>query len=72
MRIAVLGAGAGGQTTAGHLALMGHNVALYNRAHPVEDIEILRPLQEGMSVRLEGVLSGLLVCPALERVYLMT
>ena len=58
MNIAVLGAGNGGQTTAGHLALMGHSVALYNRAHPVEDREILRPLQERMSVQLEGVLSG--------------
>ena len=30
-RFAVIGAGHGGKAMAGHLALMGHRVALYNR-----------------------------------------
>lgn len=58
MKIAVLGAGAGGQGIAAKLAMEGHNVTLYNRPHPIEDVEILKPLKSSHSINLEGVLRG--------------
>ena len=33
LSFAIIGAGCGGQAIAGYLALLGHNVALYNRSH---------------------------------------
>ena len=30
----------------------------YNRPHPIEDVEILKPLKSSHSINLEGVLRG--------------
>ena len=51
--IAVLGAGNLGLAQAGHLALLGHSVRLYNRGQAR-----LGPLAMGAKLRLKGVLRG--------------
>jgi len=51
LRVAVLGAGHGGQALAGWMALQGHHVRLFNRS-----AEPLLPLRRGLA--LEGVVSG--------------
>jgi len=53
-RVAVLGAGACGLALAGHLALLGQRVTLYNRSG-----ERLQPLRNAGGVRLRGAISGL-------------
>lgn len=50
---AVVGAGHGGLAMAGHLALMGHDVRLYNRGGAR-----LGPVRAAGGVRLEGALRG--------------
>ncbi|MBO2518242.1 NAD/NADP octopine/nopaline dehydrogenase family protein [Limnochorda sp.] len=51
LRVAVLGAGHGGQAMAGWMAWQGHQVRLFNRS-----AEALMPLRSGLT--LEGVVSG--------------
>src|SRR5690554_2233019 len=51
LRVAVLGAGHGGQALAGWMALHGHRVRLFNRS-----AEPLMPLRSGITVR--GAVSG--------------
>ena len=51
-KFAVIGAGCGGQTFAGHLASEGYDVALYNRSP-----EKLGNLNEEKKISLEGVLN---------------
>lgn len=53
MRIAIIGAGNGGQTMAGHLSLMGHHVSLYDI-----DVEKMNALKKKGNIRLEGRLQG--------------
>jgi opine dehydrogenase len=52
-RFAVLGAGHGGQAMAGHLALMGFSVNLYNRTP-----ERINPVRLAGSIELGGAVSG--------------
>ena len=54
MKIAIIGAGNGGQTMAGHLSLMGYKVSLYDI--DVEKMNILKQLE---GIQLEGRLKGL-------------
>jgi len=51
---AVIGAGSGGLAMAGHLALLGHGVALYNRS-----AERISEIEERGGVSLRGVVEGL-------------
>lgn len=53
MKIAILGAGNGGQAAAGHLALSGHSIRLYDRFR-----EVTRPLEETKRVVLTGAIEG--------------
>ncbi len=53
MKISVIGAGNGGQTMAGHLAMMGYEVSLYDI-----DAEKIAALKKLGGVRLEGRLQG--------------
>lgn len=53
MKIAIIGAGNGGQTMAGHLSMMGHNVSLYDI-----DVEKINALKKLGSIRFEGRLQG--------------
>lgn len=53
MKIAVIGAGNGGQTMAGHLSLMGFNVSLYDI-----DVAKIDELKKLGGVKLEGRLQG--------------
>jgi opine dehydrogenase len=55
-RIAVLGAGPGGLATAAPLALLGYDVALFNRSS-----EALRPVRERGGIEIEGSLGERLV-----------
>lgn len=50
---AVIGAGNGGQATAGHLALMGYEVAIYDVSE-----ETVKELNEAGGIRLSGVTEG--------------
>jgi opine dehydrogenase len=52
-KIAIIGAGNGGQAMAGHLALMGHSIILYNR-----NIEKIGRIQENKGIYLTGVIEG--------------
>lgn len=52
-KIAVLGAGHGGQAMAGHLGLMGCEVALYNRS-----AERIEPIAMAKSIELTGQVEG--------------
>jgi opine dehydrogenase len=52
-RVTVLGAGHGGQAVAGHLALEGLHVTLYNRSEPR-----LAPLHAQGGIQVEGVVTG--------------
>lgn len=54
MKIAIIGAGNGGQTMAGHLAMMGYNVSLYDIDHFKMD-----DLRQKGSIILEGRLHGI-------------
>ena len=54
MNVAVLGAGNGGQSIAGHLTLLGHRVRIYDR-YPA----VIEPLQEVGAIRLSGAIDGL-------------
>lgn len=58
MKISIIGAGAGGQTAAGHLSLQGHKVTIFNRPHPVEDVQLLAPLKKKGAIDLEGSVTG--------------
>lgn len=49
MKIAVLGAGNGGQAIAGYLGSLGHNVCIYDR-----DYEKIRELEQAKCIRLVG------------------
>lgn len=53
MKIAIIGAGNGGQTMAGHLAILGYEVSLYDIDVP--KINIIRKLG---GIQLEGCLNG--------------
>ena len=61
MRVAILGAGAGGAAAAAEIALAGREVVLWNRS-----AETLKPFQEQEGVAYEGVLGSGLV--RLERI----
>lgn len=54
-KLAVLGAGNGGQALSGHLALLGHEVALYE--HP-DFADKLAPITEAGGVTLAGTIEG--------------
>ena len=53
MKIAVIGAGNGGQTMAGHLAMLGYEVSMYDI-----DLPKMNVLKKLGSIRLEGRLNG--------------
>ncbi len=53
MKIAIIGAGNGGQTMAGHLTLMGYDVSLYDI-----DVDKINCLKNKGGVHLEGRLQG--------------
>lgn len=53
MKIAILGAGNGGQTMAGHLSMMGFEVSLYDI-----DVEKMDALRKRGNIQLEGCLQG--------------
>ncbi len=53
-KLAILGAGHGGQGLAAYLALAGHEVSLYNRSK-----SRLRPIQKQKGIHVEGVVNGL-------------
>lgn len=53
MKILVIGAGNGGQTMAGHLSMMGHQVSLYDI-----DVHKIEALKELGCIKLEGCLQG--------------
>ena len=53
MKIAIIGAGNGGQTMAGHLSMMGFEVGLYDI-----DVEKMNALKELGGIQLEGCLQG--------------
>lgn len=53
MKIAIIGAGNGGQTMAGHLSMMGHEVSLYDI-----DIKKMDVLKQLGGIQLEGCLQG--------------
>ena len=53
MKIAVIGAGNGGQTMAGHLSMMGHEISLYDIDK--EKMDLLKRLGH---IQLEGCLQG--------------
>ncbi|MCF7935590.1 MAG: NAD/NADP octopine/nopaline dehydrogenase family protein [Synergistales bacterium] len=55
MRVAVLGAGNGGQALSGDLALRGHEVSLFE--HP-SCAEAFAPVRESREIRLTGVIEG--------------
>jgi opine dehydrogenase len=67
MRIAIVGAGNGGQAMAGHFSLLGHDVKLYNRR-----LDHLGDVIRKHRIRLSGVISGegsiALVSDSLEKV----
>ncbi|HEY8394186.1 MAG TPA: NAD/NADP octopine/nopaline dehydrogenase family protein [Thermaerobacter sp.] len=52
-RVAVIGAGHGGQAMAAYLGLLGYQVTLYNRSP-----DRLRPIAEAGGIHLEGEVSG--------------
>lgn len=52
-RVAVLGAGHGGQAMAGHLSLMGCDVTLYNRSE-----DRIAPIESAGSIELTGQIEG--------------
>lgn len=52
-KISVIGAGNGGQAMAGHLALMGHDVTLYNR-----NLGKISRIQENGGIYLKGEIEG--------------
>jgi len=54
LKFCVLGAGHGGLAMAGHLAIMGFNVNLYNRGK-----KRVRPLSHRMAIKLEGEIQGI-------------
>ena len=56
MKLSVLGAGNGGQALAGHLALLGNDVVLFEHPDYSENLEAIR--ERGNQIRLEGVISG--------------
>lgn len=56
MRVTVLGAGNGGQTLAGDLALRGNDVVLYEHPDFSDKIEAIRA--RGSCIELEGKISG--------------
>ena len=53
MKIAIIGAGNGGQTMAGHLSLLGHWVSLYDI-----DEERINTLKKARRIKLEGQIQG--------------
>ena len=53
MKIAIIGAGNGGQTMAGHLSMMGFEVSLYDI-----DVEKMDALRKRGNIQLEGCLQG--------------
>jgi opine dehydrogenase len=53
MNISIIGAGNGGQTMAGHFAMLGHKVNLYNRTHSK-----LAPIQAQQSIILNEAIRG--------------
>lgn len=53
MKIAVLGAGNGGQALAAHFTLLGHEVCLYNRSR-----ERLEPILQHGGIRLQGAIKA--------------
>ena len=53
MKIAIIGAGNGGQTMAGHLAIMGYKVSLYDI-----DVPKMETLKNLGGIQLEGCLKG--------------
>ncbi len=52
-KLAILGAGHGGQGLAAYLALAGHDVSLYNRSK-----SRLHPIQKQKGIRVEGEING--------------
>jgi len=54
LKFCVLGAGHGGLAMAGHLAIMGFNVNVYNRGK-----RRVRPLSHRMAIKLEGEIQGI-------------
>lgn len=53
MKVAVIGAGNGGQAIAGYLAMKGHSVRLYNRRH-----EVIECLRSRKGIQLQGCIEG--------------
>lgn len=53
MNVTVIGAGNSGLAMAGHLALLGNNVRLWNRSY-----ERIAPLMENKIIRVKGVIEG--------------
>lgn len=53
MRITIIGAGNGGQAMAGHFALLGHELTLYNRS-----VEKLEPIVQNGKIQLKEAITG--------------
>jgi len=53
LRFCVLGAGHGGLAVAGHLAIMGFRVNLYDR-----DLRRIRPVRDRQGIKVEGEING--------------
>jgi len=53
LKICVLGAGHGGLSMAGHLAIKGYNVNLFNRS-----IERIEPIIQRKKIKVEGAING--------------
>lgn len=53
MKIAIIGAGNGGQAMAGHFALMGHDITLYNRS-----LAKIAPIAETKEIRLSDKINS--------------
>ncbi len=59
-KIAIIGAGNGGQAMAGHISSMGHEVKVYDR-----NIDVISILKEKKDIVLEGKLRGVVGTPKL-------
>ena len=53
LSFAIIGAGCGGHAIAGYLAMLGRDVALYNRSH-----DRIAPFQDRGSIEVHGRISG--------------
>ena len=70
MKIAVIGAGNGGQAIAGYLGLSGYDVSLYDI-----DVPKIEELQEKGGIELEGRIKGFCkveICKVEKRVFVQS